>query len=264
MKNKFADSVLKKIHAKKITPRERSYFIAKTILHIFAGIIFLAFGMISIALLWHLIHNFDFLEFIWERPNILAKLLWFGVPLFWMILAVILWLVTEQVVQRTDKAYRIPFWVIGLTILLIQIFGGFILEQSRVGERLDVMFEKRMEWYNGAERINRRFERMPENGFLAGTVLQIKSDTVILLNDRTNKEWNVQLEKNSTFPFYQIKEGINIRMIGEMIGENEFLATFWRPARKRPLRGGRGEKFNKDSRFMPSPLFNRLRHPSEF
>ncbi len=235
MNKKFTASILKTIHAGKITPRERYYFIAKTVFRIFTGIIFLAFGMLSVALVWHLIHNFAFAEFILDRPRILGKLLWFGVPIFWMILSVALWIVTEQVVRQTNRVYRVPFWVIGITVLLIQILGGFILEQSQVGERVDSLFEKRMEWYQGAERINRRFERMPEQGFLVGRVLEIKSDTLILLNDMTDKKWEVHFEHIQNRRI-QIEEGIVIRIVGEMLSEGEFSATHWRPIRRNPQR----------------------------
>jgi hypothetical protein len=255
MKKNFTDSVLKKIHAKKITPREHSYFLAKTIIQIFAGIAFLAFGMLSIALVWHLIHNFAFVEFIFDSPRILAKLFWFGVPVFWIILSVLLWIVTEQIVRQTKRVYRIPFWVIGIIVLLVQVLGGFILEQSQVGEQVDIMFEQRMEWYQGARRMNNRLERMPENGFLVGTVLEIKSEKIILLNDMTNKQWEVRLNSDRAQRF-QIEEGLKIRMIGEMISENEFLATSWRPARKRPpLHGKRNELFRKKGRRDMRPPF---------
>jgi len=260
MKKSFADSVLKKIHAKKITPREKSYFIAKTVLHVIAGVAFLVFGMFSVALLWHLIHNFEFVEFMWEKPHIFGKLFWFGVPLFWIILSIASWIVTEQIVQRTDRAYRIPFWMIAAAVLLIQILGGFALEQSKVGERADAMFEERMEWYQGSERMNKRMERVPEEGFLMGTVLEIKSNTMILLSDLTNKKWKVQLEENAN-PRRKIEEKMNVRMIGEMIGETEFIAISWRPARKRPLEGRRNKKGGNN---MRPPLFNRLRESRDF
>ena len=244
MKKNFTASILKKIHAKKNSPRERYYFIAKRVLQLFSGIAFLIFGMLSVALVWHLIHNFEFLEFIWDKPQILGKLLWFGVPLFWMIAAAALWVVTEQVVQRTERAYRVPFWIIGTGILLLQVLGGLALEQSNVGERIDAGFEKRMEWYNGAERINRRMERMPEKGFLVGEIVEVKSDTFILLNDMTNKEWEVQFEHiRESQP--ELEEGMKIRMVGEMKGENEFLAFSWKPARKRPQDGRPKEFFQR-------------------
>lgn len=260
MKKSFSDSVLNKIHSKKIIPRERYYFITTTILRIFAGIAFLIFGMLSVALLWHLIHNFAFLEFILERPNILGKIFWFGVPLFWMILSIALWVVTEQVVQRTDRAYRIPFWIIGVAVLFLQVIGGFVLEQSRVGERTDAFFERRMDWYQGAERMNRRMQRIPEAGFLVGKVLEVKSDSLIHLNDMTNKAWEVRLESKENSQF-EIEEGMKIRMIGEMIGSHLFHALSWKPARVSPMERRREKEFlkRKDGRFLRPSRIDRFR-----
>lgn len=254
MKHDFSAAVFKKIRAKKITPRERWYFLAKTISHVFLGIIFLGFGMLSVALVWYLIHNFAFAEFILEQPYVLGKLLWFGVPIFWLILSVVLWIVTEQVVRGTDRVYRVPFWIVGVSVLLLQVFGGGVLEQSQVGERVDVGFENRMDWYNGMGRINKRFEHMPEQGFLMGKVMKIKSDTLILLNDRTGETWKVHFES-----LYnrrnEIKEGMIIRMVGEVTRPGEFFANAWRP--KRPPRMMQQENFlpqKKDRRNIQRPL----------
>jgi hypothetical protein len=216
--------------------------------------LFLGFGMLSVALVWHLIHNFAFAEFILEQPHILGKLLWFGVPIFWLVLSVVLWIVTEQVVRRTDRVYRVPFWIIGVSVLLVQVFGGFLLEQSQVGERVDGAFEHRMEWYNGMERINKRFERMPEQGFLVGRVIKIESDTLILLNDRTGETWKVHFETLEN-PRVEMKEGMIIRMIGEVIRPGEFFADHWKP--ERPPRMMQKENFpqqKKDRRGMRQPL----------
>jgi uncharacterized membrane protein YidH (DUF202 family) len=228
MKKNFTASILHTIHAKKITPHERYYFIAQTVLRIVSGIAFLAFGMLSVALVWHLIHNFAFAEFVLERPSILAKLFWFGVPLFWVILSVALWVVTEQIIKRTDRVYRVPSWGVGAVVLLLQIFGGFVLEQSSVGERLDLLFEQRMELYHGAQRINHRFERMPEAGFLAGKIMKLEPNKMLLLNDRIGKMWNVSVP-SLTNGRIVLREGMIIRLFGKMISDNEFKTVLWRP-----------------------------------
>ncbi len=258
MKKNFTDSVLKTIRAKKITPRERSYFIAKTVIQIAAGIAFFLFGMLSVALVFHLINNFAFAEFILNHPQLLRKLFWFGVPVFWVVLSVLLWFVIEQIVRETKRVYRMSFGVIGILVLSIQVLGGFILEQSQVGEQVDLIFEQRMNWYHGAQKINRRLERMPEHGFLVGEVLKVKSDSLIFLNDIMNKEWEVYLESKRRPPF-EIKKGMKLRMIGEMRGENEFKAIDWKPARdRRPPLHKRRNSFKKDERGMRPPFHNRL------
>lgn len=254
MKQDFSASILKKIRAKKVTQRERWYFVVKTISHVFLGVVFLGFGMLSIALVWHLVHNFAFAEFILEQPHVLGKLLWFGVPIFWIILSIVLWIMTEQVVRRTDRAYRIPFWIIGVTVLLFQVVGGFLLEQSQIGGRVDITFERRMDWYNGMERINHRFERMPEEGFLMGKVIKIESNTLILLNDRIEKTWRVHLESLSNRRM-EIKEGMIIRLVGEVEGVDEFFADSWRPERPpRMMQKQNISQQKKDRRDMRLPL----------
>ena len=258
MKNNFAASVLNKIHKKKISPRERYYFVCRVILKIVALIFFLLFGMLAMAVLLHLVHNIAFLEFVIDRPRVFMKFFWFGVPLFWIVMTVALWGVTEKVVEQTDRAYRIPFWAIGLSVLVLQVGGGIILEQSRVGERADLMFEQRMSWYHGAERINRRAERMPEDGFLGGEVVSMESDTLFVLSDMTEKVWRVQLLPVRV-PREKLEEGMRIQMVGEMISNNEFLAVSWRSARKGPRMDGPRDNMR------PRPfLFERLRDKRGF
>lgn len=262
MKKDFSASILKKIRAKNITPRERSYFFAKTILHVLLGIAFLALGMISVALVWHLIQNFAFVEFILDRPQVLIKLFWFGVPLFWIFLSIVLWIVTEQVVRRTDRAYRIPFWGIGIMVFFVQILGGITLEQSRIGEKTDLMFEKRIEWYQGAERMNDRIERMQERGFLVGIIFDVPSERFILLQDVTGKKWEVELSPERRMPPLELKTGIKLGMMGEITGENSFRAFSWKPARGRPMDRRTKESLleKEDGRIMRPPMSNQTRN----
>lgn len=243
MKNNFADSVLKKIHRQKISPHERYYFVALAVLKVSALLMFLFLGMHSVAMVLHLVNNIEFLGFVLEQPRVLVKLIWFGVPLFWMVLAVALWVVIENLAQKTERAYRIPFWMIGVLALVLQVAGGFVMERSQIGERADQMFEKRMEWYHGAERINRRMERSPQKGFLVGMVLEIKSNELILLNDMDGKVWRVELIPNPRIS-YKMREGVKIGVVGEMIGNDEFVAERWRPLKDRPdgKRKGSGKR----------------------
>jgi hypothetical protein len=251
MKKNFTASVLQKIHTQKISPRERYYFICKTVLKILALLFFLLFGMHAMGMVFHLVNNIEFLGFVLNQPRILMKLVWFGVPLFWIVLAITLWGVTEKVAQQTDRAYRIPFWVLGVLALLIQIGGGIVIEQSNMGEKADQMFERKMDWYQGAERINDRMERMPEKGFLGGVVVSVESDNVILLNDMTNKKWKVKIIPKP-FDDRVLEEGMKIHMVGEIVKDDTFLAVDWRPARK-PMGNQKGD------RQMRPPSFERLR-----
>ncbi len=257
MNKNFAASVLNRIHKKKISPRERVYFIAKRVLQVVAGILFLGLGMVAIAILWFMLTHIEFVGMIMDSPRILLKWVMWGIPLLWALLAAASGVVAEKLIQSTGRLYRVSFGVLAGGVLLVQVIGGVALESLHVGEMADAAIERQAHWYQGNERINRRLERAPEHGFLVGAVKEIKSKELILVNDMSGEEWRVKLQKRADVR-QELEVGMKIHMVGEMLGEQEFLAAHWRAAGDRPLFKARKGK-RKGEHGEPSPLFDRLR-----
>jgi len=236
MTSKISKSILKKIESEKIAQHSRIFFILKNTVVLGAGILFFVFGIIATSIIFHFCNHLEFAEFLWESPRILIKILMFGVPFFWLVFAVILGVFTNFMARKSPRGYKIPI-VLGIgSLLFLQIASGFFLEKSNIGDRVDEIMEHRISFYRGAEKMRNKMWRSVEDGFLAGVVIEIKSDTIFLLDDSDAKEWKIKCEKCRELPFVDlvIKVGNKVKMVGEQAGEDEFSARMVRPF-KRPF-----------------------------
>ncbi len=236
MNSKISKSILQKIAREKIAPHSRWFFLLGNALILFGGIIFFIFGIVATSIIFHFWNHLEFAEFLLESPKVLIKILTFGVPLFWIIFAIILGTFANLMARKSPRGYKVPI-VLGVSSLLfLQIASGFFLEKSNIGDHVDAMMEERISFYRGAEKMRNRMWKSVEDGFLAGEIIEIKSDKIFLLDDANEKEWEVKCDecyKNHRVDKI-LKVGKKVKMVGEQTGENKFSAKMARPF-KRPF-----------------------------
>ncbi len=234
MTSKISKSILKKIEREKIVQHSRIFFVIRNILILGGGIIFFAFGILATSIIFHFWNHLEFAEFLWESPRIFIKILAFGVPMFWFVLAIILGYFANFLARKTKRGYKIPLIFGIFTLLFVQITSGFFLEKSNVGDLVDEIMEHRISFYKGARKMRNKMWRSVEDGFLAGKIIEIKSDTLFLLDDLNKKEWQVECKRCAEFPFADrvLQVGKKVKMVGKQIGENEFNAKMVRPFRR--------------------------------
>ncbi len=237
---KLSKSVLKKIQKEQITPTARTYFIFRNMVIGGLGILFLVLGILACAIIIHFLNNAEFLEFVWKGPRQFLKLLWFGIPVFWIILLIGLVFITTYLTRKTPKGYKFPFgWALG-AFLLSQIIGGIVLEGSNIGEQLDQRIARHISFYQNRQERRQKFWKNPENGFLAGTIIEINENGILLLDDWNKTQWTVDFTKSMIGERVQLQPDEKIRLIGTKAGNTEFIADqirSWKRARGRGLRG---------------------------
>jgi hypothetical protein len=233
---KISKSIIKKIEQEKIEPRSKMFFFLRNSIFIGGGIIFFLFGVVGTAIIFHFWNHLEFAEFLWKSPLILIKILTFGVPFFWFIFAIILGVFTNFMARKSPRGYKIPI-VLGIGVLLfLQIASGFFLEKSNIGDAVDEVMEHRISFYKGAEKMRNNMWRSVEDGFLAGEIIEIKSDVLFLLDDSNQKEWEIKCKECSEMPFLDkiLKIGKKVKMVGKKTGEKTFETKMVRPF-KRPF-----------------------------
>ncbi len=257
MKNPLSSSVLKKIKKDNIEPLPKWYFFIRNTL--LAGLVglFTLFGILACAIIFHFFNNFAFLEFLLEGPRVFMKVLWIGIPFLWIFLMAVFCIFAGFTLQRTKKGYKIPVVLAFASILLVQIASGALLEQSNVGERLDRRAAQHMKFYQHAQARREGLWTKPDEGFLAGTIVEVQADKILLLNDLQKKRWEVDYEESRVGPRVELSPEEKIRVRGEKIADDKFKAKrigVWdrkrRPGRGGPRKGAegwppRGEDFEK-------------------
>lgn len=207
-----------------------------------AGTVFGVLGALGAGMIWYLVHNLEFMDFLMHRPSMLAHLFWFGVPMLWCGVAIAGAVSLAKWFRSQGCGYRRRAWVVLLLIFAVQGSAGFALEQSKVGEHVDQVLEQKMHWYRGVNRMHGWLEEHPEAGFLMGTVVEVRDDTLFILSTRGQKIWEV--EHTAELPRKgKLEVAMDVRVVGAPIDEMRFRALRIRPVRGGPLppRGDRAK-----------------------
>ncbi len=251
----ISKSVLKKIEQGKIEPRSKWFFLLRNTIFVAGGALFFVFGIIATSIIFHFWNHLEFAEFLWESPQILIKIFAFGVPFFWFFFAIILGAFANFMARKSPRGYKVPITLGISSLLFLQIASGFFLEKSNIGDVLDNVMEHRMPFYQGAEKMRNKMWRSVEDGFLAGKIIRIESDTLFLLDDLNEVEWKIKCKKCQERPFMDkvLKIGNKVKMVGRKTGEAEFEAKMVRLFKRPflPLSKRRGDRDGEHQRMRP-------------
>ncbi|MBT3349447.1 hypothetical protein HN954_00675 [bacterium] len=224
--SKTTGSVLKKIKNRGLRPRARWEFLLRRAAIFVGALAFLGFGVLAAAGTIHSGRILDMPEMMHgPRPGAIFQLLALSLPIFWIGAFAALWWLTNFFVRRTGRAYKIPVWVWMCSLLFVQIAGGVLLHRHVMVEHMEKMAAENVPFYSGVERTRQRVWRNPEMGALAGEILKISDDTILILEDFSQKIWEVDFSKAKIRSGTEISSGEKIRMLGEPVSKTEFSAT---------------------------------------
>jgi len=250
---KISDSVLKQIKTQKIAPKAKWKFLAKNVLFwvLFGlSVLFSAIG-VSVVIFAFMETDFDLFSYLGGSgmQRILSLL-----PIFWLLLFAIFVGVALFGFRKTKGGYRFSVSRLLLINVILGIFLGTICYNLGGAEQFENIFANNVRFYHGIrdQRI-KRWAR-PEGGRLAGEIIEMKNDKIFLLNDFDQKEWIVDAKNLIQEPFFDLKSGMKVRMIGKEVSKNKFKAEIIQPWRRRPEIGlKRPRGFNEERGRMLSP-----------
>ncbi len=231
---KLSKSVLTQIKEEKITPRARWEFVVKTFLFLVGGIIFLVLGILATAIIWNFLHDLYLLELFSIEKRTFFKVLFAGLPIFWLVISAALVVLASYFVQHTKRGYKIPMHIWVIFAIVLQILGGYILEQSPIGERLEAGMNHQLMVGESIREMRKRVWTHPEEGRLSGTISS-KDEDVLHVTDLSGKEWTVDISQ-AKYPKDRISldEEEKVRFIGKQENDSAFNAIKIFPWERRP------------------------------
>jgi hypothetical protein len=149
-------------------------------------------------------------------------------PFFWIISLIIFLFIAMIGIKKSKKGYKISYTKILSFSALFSILAGTLFFIGGGGEWLDNVFSAKVGFYEGVETKKINLWSMPENGHLAGIITDI-GETKIELTDFNNQIWTIDIEQAKIPRSVQIVEGEKIKIIGEIISPDVFLAKQLRP-----------------------------------
>ncbi|MFH1375408.1 MAG: hypothetical protein ABIH35_01925 [Patescibacteria group bacterium] len=225
---KLSKQVLAKIKSEKISPKEKWTFLVRNY-----GIWVLAVLALILAgvFVGNAIHDLSFGEWgIMHRfPGGRWHFLRHALPLLWLVGITAAFIFAFALLRKTKRGYRYGTLVIAGVTLLTSVIGGLALLRTPLPRQiLDFRMEHFPREFIKTEWMN------PEEGLIFGEIIET-GETILILNALDSSLWEVDISEALTPPFLELELGVDVRVIGEKIGEGKFKAEFVRPGDPRKI-----------------------------
>ena len=237
---KPSEKLLQKIKEEQAEPAPRWYFAVKNKLLWAAFGLAAALGALAFSVILFAIQQTDF-DLISHLSHSGLELFLGLLPFFWIILLVVFLFISMYSIQYSRRGYkftlaRLVGYSAALSILLGTLFfigGG--------AQRLEQSFALNVSIYESVQEKKVKLWSMPEAGYLSGEITETGQEA-FQLKDFQGKEWTIRYRGAFIPPVVLLERGEKVKLIGEMQGEDVFVAAEARPWGGMGNRMGRGKK----------------------
>jgi len=236
----ISKDILGKIKKKKLRPYPKQYFFLKrsVIWVVFSLSIF--FGSIACAItLFQLRYaQWDLYK---HLTHSLTEFVLLVIPFFWLTFLLGFTWLAYYYFRRTERGYQYTaIWVVLLSITLSIIIGGF-LYSTGLSEKLEFAFQENLPFYKELQESKQKVWMSPEHGLLAGKIIKIISDQKMEIKDLKGSIWVIDIADSIWRGRLRPVKNLKIKILGKMLGQNQFKADEIRPWKRR--RGSGKKKY---------------------
>ncbi len=221
MKN--SQKLLEKIQAEKIPQKSHWQFVLKNIFFWAIFIFSIIIGALSFSVILFAFNQTDF-DLLSNVPNSGIELFLGLLPFFWIFSCIVFFLVSIFVIRHTKTGYRYSSFLIFGSSIILSIILGTTLFFINGAEKMERIFSENVPVYKSFEEKKISRWSRPEDGFLAGKVIE-KGEDIIIIEDWDNKKWEVDFENAVVRGKLLLEKNEEIKMIGKISGDNIFIAT---------------------------------------
>lgn len=176
-----------------------------------------------------------------------------SLPIIWIISLVIFIIIGYQNFKHTKKGYKYSLTGIVIISIITSAVGGAALYAFGLGKIVDENIGQRIPFHKSAAFYQQELWVNPEEGFLAGTVIEVDTENDrMLLETFDGEEWVIRTIDLRTPDIAALSEFGEVRVVGLPATTTEFHACFvlpWEIA-------GKGPKFfGENAKEKPAPPF---------
>lgn len=210
-KNSISDTTLKLINKKHLKPIPRWEFIAKN------------WGLWTALILCLLLLVLGFaLSIFGVVDNII-------VPYLWLFIAIIFFVLSYLLFQKTKRAYHFPRWQVIVAMVALAFILGTTFFKMGLARRLDSSLENRLPLYRHVVPMKLQAWSRPELGYLSGTISKIIDDSNFEITDFSGKSWQISGSNSTIKGRLRLDVGTEVKIIGSQSGKNTFIFSEIRP-----------------------------------
>lgn len=230
----LSDKILGTIKKNKIEPIAKWRFWLKNFA-LWGGVfIFFLLGLFGATFLFYFTQNLEIFDFILESPQIILKTAIIAVPLLWIFCILCFSFFVGFSLSNTKRGYKYPLLWLFVAGILIQLGGGAVLANTQAAQKITERIENGLPFFKPFINQREKAWNRPEEGFLAGKVLEVYDDT-FLLQDFEGDTWTIEKDdhmKENNLP----KVDNKLRMHGRITGDNMFAFDSFRPLHREKKR----------------------------
>ena len=240
---KISQDALKEIKKQKIVPTPKWQFSIRNYFLWILLALFILIGSLSFSILLLAILTND-----WDIYHYLGQSFWsyliYTLPSLWILLLIIFVILAYYDFRHTRLGYRYKsFWIIGGSIL-ISLILGLIFCFAGVSGKIDQYLTKSIPYYQNISGHREQVWLNPDKGLLAGEIVAVNNED-FTLKDFSNHMWQVNIQDATFKGRTSLINGMQIKIIGQKIDDNNFKAAEIRlwgsgQGQGRGWRGGNG------------------------
>lgn len=224
----FDQEILKKIKEEKITPKPKWQFLLKEYTVWGVGVFSLLIGALAFSVIIYMFINNDW-GIYHEMDKSFLDFIVLTLPYFWLIFLGLFILLLNYNVRHTKKGYRYSLPIILMSSVTLSAALGVLFFEMGIGRGIDDILGERMPLYGKVINPSIDFWSQPEQGRLAGMVVEVFDDN-IRIYDLQRHKWNVDSKDAEIMPMVEIRIGRPLRMTGNIIEDSNFKADKIFPA----------------------------------
>ena len=164
--------------------------------------------------------DFDLLSFSESKIEFLFSVL----PLLWILFLGIFLIISILGIRHTKTGYRYPLLKILSFNILLSIFLGSLFFYTGGAKKIEQIFAENIPAYQSVEENKILKWSHPENGLLSGMILENKDEDIILIEDFNGIKWEVDIRDAFLRPRLYLDQGEKIKIMGEILKDNVFIA----------------------------------------
>lgn len=225
----FNDKLLAKIKEENLTPKPRWQFLLKGYVLYVAGGLALIVGSLAVAVMIYLFKFNDWSIYSETRKSF-AEFFLLTLPYFWLVFLGLFVFIVYYNFKHSPRGYKYPTTLLVVISIASSLLFGGVFYTLGMGEEVDSVLGQRAPLYDRVFNPNVHFWSQPEEGRLAGLVIEQEDSGHYRLLDRYQEEWSVKMTSPETYLEAAEVVGQPVHLLGTEVAPQVFEAEKIFPA----------------------------------
>lgn len=219
---------LEKIQRERIRPVDKRWLRLRNVVLWLGFFFFLWLGGVAASVVIYMLKSGDW-DLLGRADGDWLKFFLATVPFVWFVLWLIFLAAAYIYFRRTKHGYIHRFSAVGLFSLFVCLLFGNIFYFNGWGEKFELLFAEQLPLYNHVCRCREEFWSRPEQGLLAGVVVDVSDRNNFKIIDFQSRFWGVSGQNIIYHNLDGLRDDLQIKIIGQVLDDDDFLAEEVRP-----------------------------------